>query len=557
MAYIGKSPSTGIRNRFIYTATAGQTTFSGSDDHSRTLNYNDAEFTDVFLNGVKLDKSDYTATSGTSIVLDEAAAVDDIVEVLAFDTFSVFSGEFSQDVTVGGTLTASADATITGDLTVDTNTLHVDSANNRVGVNTVSPDANLHIDGNVSISSNEKIQFGSVNRYIQNPSGTELRLGADNSSGIITGYTNGTERMRIDSSGNALFGKTSVTNSGGGHVLRGSDSALFSRNASNVASETIQVTRHASDGLLMRFNTGSSGSATMKGGIGTFTGDGIYFTTGTGASKRVSINNDGRLACAKELHAGITQTATGSTTITNGEFSVVVYGADSGDYTYIASRTVQDSDDVFRARIDANNKIRFTAAGNGYWDGNGDAGGADYAEYFEWDDGNTNDEDRVGYSVVLTNGNKIRKATSSDAAADIIGVVSGRPAFVGDSAYLGWQGKWDTDDFARRQKEDITFYEWTDAEGEEHKHRADKLPDGVTVPADASSRIRKQDRLSPSYDSTQGYTPREERSEWDTVGLVGKLRLRAGQPTGDRWIKMRDIATDDDGNVTVEEWLVR
>jgi len=39
--------------------------------------------------------------------------------------------------------------------------------------------------------------------------------------------------------------------------------------------------------------------------------------------------------------------------------------------------------------------------------------------------------------------------------------------------------------------------------------------------------------------------------------MMGKLRLRAGQPTGDRWIKMRDIATDDDGNVTVEEWLVR
>jgi hypothetical protein len=117
MAYIGKSPSSGIRNRFIYTATAGQTTFSGTDDHSRTLSYTDAEFTDVFLNGVKLDKSDYTATSGTSIVLDEGAAVDDILEVLAFDTFSVFSGEFSQDVTVGGTLDANGNVDVAGDTT--------------------------------------------------------------------------------------------------------------------------------------------------------------------------------------------------------------------------------------------------------------------------------------------------------------------------------------------------------------------------------------------------------------------------------------------------------
>jgi hypothetical protein len=116
MAYIGKAPGVGIRNRFIFTATAGQTVFSGVDDYNLTLSYTDAQFTDVFLNGVKLDKTDYTATSGTSIVLAEAAALNDTLEVLAFDTFSVFSGEFSQDVTVGGTVTADG-------LTVDTDTL--------------------------------------------------------------------------------------------------------------------------------------------------------------------------------------------------------------------------------------------------------------------------------------------------------------------------------------------------------------------------------------------------------------------------------------------------
>ena len=33
--------------------------------------------------------------------------------------------------------------------------------------------------------------------------------------------------------------------------------------------------------------------------------------------------------------------------------------------------------------------------------------------------------------------------------------------------------------------------------------------------------------------------------------MMGKLRMRKGQPTGDRWIKMKDISD------TVEEWLVR
>ena len=133
MAYIGKEPGSGLRGRFIYTATAGQTSFTGADSLGRTLTYTDGEYTDVFLNGVKLDKTDYTATSGTSIVLDSGASADDTLEILAFDTFGLFSGEFAQDVSVGG------------DLTVDTNTLKVDSTNNRVGVGTASPVAPLHV----------------------------------------------------------------------------------------------------------------------------------------------------------------------------------------------------------------------------------------------------------------------------------------------------------------------------------------------------------------------------------------------------------------------------
>jgi len=69
----------------------------------------------VFLNGVKLDKTDYTATSGTSIVLDSGASADDTLEILAFDTFGLFSGEFAQDVSVGGDLTASDDIKMTSD----------------------------------------------------------------------------------------------------------------------------------------------------------------------------------------------------------------------------------------------------------------------------------------------------------------------------------------------------------------------------------------------------------------------------------------------------------
>ena len=48
-------------------------------------------------------------------------------------------------------------------------------------------------------------------------------------------------------------------------------------------------------------------------------------------------------------------------------------------------------------------------------------------EYFEWKDGNSSNEDRVGLTVKL-DGNKIVLSSDSDNASDIIGVISGKPA---------------------------------------------------------------------------------------------------------------------------------
>ena len=60
---------------YIYTATAGQTTFTGNDDNSVSLAYT-AGAINVFMNGVKLLDTDFTATNGTSIVLTEAVGLD-------------------------------------------------------------------------------------------------------------------------------------------------------------------------------------------------------------------------------------------------------------------------------------------------------------------------------------------------------------------------------------------------------------------------------------------------------------------------------------------------
>ncbi|XHE57044.1 hypothetical protein L0Z66_19950 (plasmid) [Phaeobacter sp. BS34] len=45
--------------------------------------------------------------------------------------------------------------------------------------------------------------------------------------------------------------------------------------------------------------------------------------------------------------------------------------------------------------------FRLSQTGNGYCDGAWTGGGADYAEFFEWEDGNPDGEDRRGVSVVM------------------------------------------------------------------------------------------------------------------------------------------------------------
>ena len=90
----GTVSTTGAFNAFEYTATAAQTSFSGSDDNSNTLAYT-AGVSNVFvtINGVMLDGSDYTATNGTAVVLSAAAAANDIVKILATNASSITTAD--------------------------------------------------------------------------------------------------------------------------------------------------------------------------------------------------------------------------------------------------------------------------------------------------------------------------------------------------------------------------------------------------------------------------------------------------------------------------------
>lgn len=134
--------------------------------------------------------------------------------------------------------------------------------------------------------------------------------------------------------------------------------------------------------------------------------------------------------------------------------------------------------------------------------------GADYAEFFEWKDGNPTAQDRVGYIVTL-DGDKMTFANEGDY---ILGVVSGTATVLGDNPEWNWAKRWVTDDFGRIQYEDVVIH-----------HEAEERND-ETIPA--WDETIKAPVVNPNYDPDQSYTRRADRQEWDAVGMMGKLYVR-------------------------------
>ena len=71
-----------VMKHYLYNASANQTTFSGTDANNESLSYTAGQIL-VFLNGVFLDPDDYTASNGTSVVLDDGAKSSDYLEIIS------------------------------------------------------------------------------------------------------------------------------------------------------------------------------------------------------------------------------------------------------------------------------------------------------------------------------------------------------------------------------------------------------------------------------------------------------------------------------------------
>jgi hypothetical protein len=103
----------GTTARQTFTATAAQTTFSVTGGY-------DGGFADVYLNGVKLVNGvDVDVTSGTDVVLTTGAALNDVVDVIAYGAF-VLANTYTQ-AQVDGFLAAKLDVDGDGSQLTDLN----------------------------------------------------------------------------------------------------------------------------------------------------------------------------------------------------------------------------------------------------------------------------------------------------------------------------------------------------------------------------------------------------------------------------------------------------
>jgi hypothetical protein len=243
-------------NRTTITATAGQTSFSAT----YTVNY-----VQVYLNGMLLDPSDYTATTGTSIVLGVAASVGDLVDVVSLTLASVTGA-----VTITGTPAS-------GQLTAWTGATSIQG----IAAPTTAGNVVFTTDG-TSWSSTQKIVRGTS---VATTSGTSIDFTSIPSwvkriTIMLNGVsTNGTSQVQaqagtsggVVSSGYAgSYGNAYTSGGSGANLTTGFPTAFFI-GAANTRIGTVTIVNISGNIWVSSSQVGISDGATWGGGNGNVT----------------------------------------------------------------------------------------------------------------------------------------------------------------------------------------------------------------------------------------------------------------------------------------------
>ena len=285
MPYIGRSTDGfGVRNRFLYLASASDTSVSGADANGATLTFTDGAYVDVYLNGVLLKAgTDYNTNTANTIAGLSALAANDEVTVIVYDVFTVgdmvsatSGGTFVGNVTHNGTVTfgstvsgldvngteiildADGDTTITADTD--------DQIDFKVGgSDKMSLTASaLNVTGNVEPTGSVRVDDG---QYFQAGNSYDLQMYHDGSNSYVEDQGTGDLRVK-------------------GSQVRILSDAI---NLSNAANNEDYVTCAADGAVNLRYDgtscltTASGGAITVNNGITLSDGD-VTVANGHGIS---------------------------------------------------------------------------------------------------------------------------------------------------------------------------------------------------------------------------------------------------------------------------------
>ena len=179
MAYIGKSPTRGVRQRYIYTATGSETSISASDTAKeatgKALSFTDGAYVDVYKNGVLLEPNEaYNTNTANTIAGLSSLSSNDVIEVIVFDIFTTADAVSAYNGgTFSGAVTFDSDVTFEGsmnnrDVTWDKSDMALEFNNN--------VKAKFGADGGFEIY---EAQYGG--RIVETSGHIEIRNETDNS----------------------------------------------------------------------------------------------------------------------------------------------------------------------------------------------------------------------------------------------------------------------------------------------------------------------------------------------------------------------------------------
>ena len=374
----------------------------------------------------------------------------------------------------------------------------VGGASHAEGAGTTASGSQSHAEGAGTTASGSNSHAEGYNTTVTN----DATITAQSTDSTIAGYCGHAEgygtvayghSAHAEGNGTTAFGNYShsegvgTTASGNQSHAEGAGTTALG-NSSHAEGESTEASNSSSHAE--GYNTTASGYASHAEGMNT-TASGDYS----------HVEGMGTTASGEGSHAG------GHFTIANKyQYVIGKYNANTTAPTNLSDTTT--SAGLFIVGIgtsdsDRKNGFRINPAGKVYGTGTFGNTGADYAEYFEWFDGNPNNEDRRGHFVTLE-GDKIRYATANDDY--ILGVVSANPSVAGDIYSEDWHNRYLKDVFGSKIVEVVEVKETTNENGE-------------IIPA----HIERRWVLNPDYNPDAKYVSREERPEWAAIGIVGKL----------------------------------